>query len=114
MPYKYTLFEGSRSPVTLSPENTNIKNSFEVHFDVIPYTIHAIRTEAYLSLRDNDLAVFHRSERSMVTEWRAHNFLYWLHIARERTRDVDLERNVGRWRMRAYRILEGLAYLLQR
>lgn len=68
MSYRYTLFEDSRSPVTLSPENTNIKNSFEVSFDAIPDAIHGIRTEA-LNLRDDDLAIFHRSERSMVTEW---------------------------------------------
>ncbi len=114
MSYKYVLFEDSRSPVTLSPDNTNIKNSFEVHFDAIPDVIFEISVAAFNRLQDTNLAIFYRSRTSMVTEWRAHNFLYWLHIARKRTCDVDLERNVGRWKMFAYRILEGLAYLLQR
>lgn len=114
MPYKYTFCNSDQSTVTFSPENTNIENSFKVHFDDIPDKIYAIRAYAFHCLRDNDLAICHRSKCSMVTEWRARNFLYWLHIARKRTRNVDLKRNVGRWRMRAYRILEGLAYLLQR
>ena len=34
---------------------------------------------------------FKRSRRSMILEWEAHNFLYWLGIKKDKTADVDLE-----------------------
>ena len=52
---------------------------------------------AYLqSLREQsspEMAVCRRDMESMVREWRSHNFFYFLHIFRSRTRDVDLELN---------------------
>lgn len=52
---------------------------------------------AYLqSLREQsspEMAVCQRDMESMVREWRSHNFFYFLHIFRSRTRDVDLELN---------------------
>ena len=38
----------------------------------------------------SDCQVFTRSITSMVREWTVHNFLYRCHIARERTKDTDL------------------------
>ncbi len=38
-----------------------------------------------------DMAVCRRDLESMVREWRSHNFFYWLHVFRSRTKDVDLE-----------------------
>ena len=32
-----------------------------------------------------------RSEKSLITEWRAHNFLYFFHIFRNGTNNVDLD-----------------------
>lgn len=39
----------------------------------------------------SDMAVCRRDLESMVCEWRAHNFFYYLHVFRSRTKDVDLE-----------------------
>ena len=38
-----------------------------------------------------EMAVCQRDMESMVHEWRSHNFFYWLHVFRSRTKDVDLE-----------------------
>lgn len=35
--------------------------------------------------------VFKRNNTSLIFEWATHNLLYNLHIAKERTKDVDLE-----------------------
>ena len=42
-----------------------------------------------------------RGWRSLAREWMGHNLLYDLHIARERTRDVDLDDEPG-WRRAIY------------
>ena len=34
---------------------------------------------------------FKRTRRSMILEWEAHNFLYWLGINHDKTSDVDLD-----------------------
>ena len=52
-------------------------------------------------LRENastDMAINQRSMKSLVAEWRAHNFFYELHVFRSRTRDVDIERHQNWWR----------------
>ena len=50
---------------------------------------------AYLQdLRDEagpEMAVSQRDLESQVHEWRSHNFFYFLHVFRSRTKDVDLE-----------------------
>lgn len=38
-----------------------------------------------------DHIVFTRSISSLVKEWQSHNLLYRLRIAKDRTKDVDLE-----------------------
>ena len=38
-----------------------------------------------------DHIAFKRSRRSMILEWQAHNFLYWLGIKKDKTADVDLD-----------------------
>ena len=45
-------------------------------------------------LRDEvpeEMAVNQRSVESQIREWRSHNFFYFLHVFRSRTKDVDLE-----------------------
>ena len=41
-------------------------------------------------LHYSDCEVFTRSFASLEREWAVHNFLYYCHIARERTKDTDL------------------------
>ena len=77
------------SKAILTAENTHIVDSCEVKS----------REEmvAFLTqLRENasiDMAINQRSMKSLVTEWRAHNFFYGLHVFRSRTHDVDFERH---------------------
>ena len=46
-----------------------------------------------------------RSIAGMVREWKTHNLLYWLHIAREHTKDVDLEYPQKTWKTVFYFIM---------
>lgn len=48
---------------------------------------------------------FKRSTFSLINEWRAHNFLYNLHIKRSSTKDVDLNYNESSIRKIGYTIL---------
>lgn len=45
----------------------------------------------YLKTLHPDNIVFTRSINSLIREWRSHNLLYKLGIARKRTKDVDLD-----------------------
>lgn len=49
-----------------------------------------------------------RSMTSMVNEWKAHNLLYNLHIARSHTKDVDIEANISKKLDFIYKILGGI------
>jgi hypothetical protein len=71
---------------SLTPTNTHILDSYKVKTK-------AEMREYLQRLRDlyNDRAVNLRDMESMVREWRSHNFFYWMHIFRSRTKDVDLE-----------------------
>ena len=72
---------------TTTPTNTHIVDSCTVK------SKEDIR--AYLQeLRDAvgpEMAVSQRDLESQVHEWRSHNFFYFLHVFRNRTKDVDLE-----------------------
>ena len=52
-----------------------------------------------------DHVAFKRTRRSMYLEWRAHNFLYWMGIKKDKTADVDLEYPQGWFKKIAYGIL---------
>ena len=80
--------------VTLRDFNTHINDS------VLIKTKKDIR-DFLLELRkdcDPDMAVVVRDLESQVREWRVHNFFYFLHVFRSRTKDVDLERHQAWWR----------------
>lgn len=71
-----------------SENNTHIEESYRVkkRKDMKEF----LKT-VKLELRgDEGYAIFKRSEASMIREWRVHNLFYSLGIAKERTRDVDL------------------------
>lgn len=52
-----------------------------------------------------DHVAFKRTRKSMYLEWRAHNFLYWMGIKKDKTTDVDLEYPQGWFKKIAYGIL---------
>ena len=52
-----------------------------------------------------DHIAFKRTRRSMYLEWRAHNFLFWMVIRKDKTADVDLEYPQSWFKKIAYGIL---------
>ena len=69
---------------TVTANNVHIVDSYQVRKrDMLP-TIQAIHTAEPGSF------VWRRSPKSLRREWATHNLLYALHIARSRTKDVDL------------------------
>ena len=48
---------------------------------------------------------FNRSENSMVNEWLAHNFLYYIGYKRDRTGSVDINQSEPMWRKVVYWLL---------
>lgn len=73
--------------VSLTRENTHILDSAFIRSrkDIRDFLI-AIREQC-----DPGMAVATRDLESQVREWRVHNFFYYLHVFRSRTKDVDLE-----------------------
>lgn len=70
----------------ISTNNIHITDSFQ-------YTTKKEMKEIiqYLKKLYLDHIVFTRSISSLVKEWQSHNLLYRLRIAKDRTKDVDLE-----------------------
>lgn len=80
--------------VRLTPENTHIFDSYLVKSrEEMRAFLQSLREQC-----DSDMAVRQRSLTSLVSEWRAHNLFYFLHVFRSRTKDVDLERRQPWWR----------------
>lgn len=46
-----------------------------------------------------------RTEKSYINEIKAHNRLYNLGLFRNRTKDVDLEEDIKKWKERIFRII---------
>lgn len=71
--------------ITVSENNINIENSYKITSkkeirEILDYIITHCECKV----------IKHRTLNSMLNEWVAHNNLYILHIARERTGSVDL------------------------
>lgn len=63
------------------------------------------RIHASFCYRDICFRGYSRTLKSEYREWRAHNVLYKLGIARDRTRSVDIDKNEPKWRRFIYAIL---------
>lgn len=84
IPFKDFVFR-----VQTSKDNTCILDSYKLKKKSdMKEVLELIREKAFKSA-----AVNNRSIKGMVNEWRVHNFLYSLGIAKTRTKDVDLELN---------------------
>lgn len=80
--------------VSLTRENTHILDSAFIRSRTeIRNFLIALREQC-----DPGMAVAARDLESQVREWRAHNFFYFLHVFRSRTKDVDLELHQSWWR----------------
>lgn len=90
--------------VTTTPDNTHIENSYLVKS-------RADMRDILECIEHNSLcgdAVRRIPMNTMIREWRAHNLLYALGIARKRTKDVDLNEN--KWCTRAIYFVLSLMY----
>lgn len=94
------FYRGGVLYVTTTPENTHIENSYLVKSR---RDMRGILECIELNSLCGD-AVRRIGMNTMVREWRAHNLLYALGIARKRTRDVDLNEE-SLWRRIGYFVL---------
>lgn len=65
--------------------NIHIENSYAVRKRDFDFVLSCCVSEESMTVKKN------RSAFSLKTEWAVHNLLYALHIARSRTKDVDLQ-----------------------
>jgi hypothetical protein len=82
----------------------HIKNSYQItDKKAIKHTLEFIhRTNMYKYLQANG---YTRTLQSEYREWKGHNTLYRLGIAKERTGSVDIDQNEPKWRRFIYAIL---------
>ena len=71
----------------VTPNNIHIDDSSLFPRDLFNDKLFVIRRDHAADC----LVLQNRTDRSLRREWAVHKACYWLHIARERTRDVDLE-----------------------
>lgn len=96
--------------ISVSENNTHIEDSYKITKNKVMYNIlNQIRIS---NIHNRNLAIFNRSLKSMIIEWRAHNLLYKLHICRERTRNVDLNLNEPLYKRISYYIFHMLYYIV--
>lgn len=90
-----------RVKIRYSDNCVTIMNSYEIEDE----------SEMRLILRLFKMRTGYRSKRSLtswIKEWRAHNRLYEMKIARSKTKDCDLEEEIERWREIAYYIIGSI------
>lgn len=86
--------------------NIHIPNSYLTSkHDFVPY-LDTLRSQC----PDNEVLT-HRSNTSLCLEWASHNFLYDLHIARERAKDCDLNYPQKLWEKIAYPIVGSIGWI---
>lgn len=73
--------------ITVSEDNIHIENSYTISS---PKEMSTILTELKIKVAYEETPFNHRSIDSMVNEWIAHNNLYKLGFATDRTKDCDL------------------------
>lgn len=95
--------------VTVREDNVNIKDSYTIRKRSEMREFLSLLQEAINKYGAMTDTVFnHRTIKSMVDEWVAHNNLYVLHIERERTKSVDLDYP----QKKAYSILYRIASVI--
>ena len=92
--------------VTCTETNTHIEASYKVRKtgDMVRFLVSVRRESA------QEMAIWQRSLRSQVVEWRAHNLAYLLHLYRRRAQDLDLE-FPQKWYQRACYYVASWIYL---
>lgn len=103
--------------VEVTKNNTHIVDSYKIKSrkdmrNILELICHKMAANKCMSEADVKKqaaeAIFRISIKTMVHEWRAHNLLYALRIARKRTKDVDLNEN--KWYVRVAYFVLSLMY----
>lgn len=92
--------------IVISYKNTHIDDSYQI-------VTKRDMCELLGTIREQcnpDMAIAVRSMKSLVCEWRVHNLLYYLHLFRCHTKDVDMERHQAWWREVLCRIASFLYF----
>ena len=87
--------------VTLSDNNVTIFNSYKIK--KLSHMIDVVKW-----LKEYNKPVTQQSTFLMVSEWRAHNLLYWLNIEKDRTKHIDI--NINSWFMKLAYIVISMFY----
>ena len=82
--------------VVLSDSVATIINSYKIK--KLSHMIDVVKW-----LKSYDEPVTQQSIFIMVSEWRAHNLLYWLNIEKDRTAHVDIDINIW-WKKLVYAV----------
>lgn len=98
----YTFqYNGMTINVKFSAKNVHIVDSYKIRKVAdMKAIIKLIKAEA----KRRGLK-YRRSDRSWLTEWKAHNYMYDKNIERARTASVDLEENLGFFKSLSYSLL---------
>lgn len=88
--------------VVLSDNVATIINSYKIK--KLSHMIDVVKW-----LKSYDEPVTQQSIFIMVSEWRAHNLLYWLNIEKDRTANVDIDINAW-WMKLSYAIISMLYF----
>ena len=103
MDTKLTNERGENLNVTYSKTNVHIKNSYAITGKNISEWVEIIKT-----FGEQNGYAYSRSAQSWAEEWKAHNFLFKLGIAPNRTKDVDLNESETPLRKLGYFLLSKL------
>lgn len=94
--------------ITVTNNNIHIEDSYQYQTST---EMQDILNAVIVQYPTYDICL-NRSISSMIREWRAHNCLYWLHLWRSHTKDVDLN-YPQKWYMRIVYYIISLFYGLK-
>lgn len=86
---------------TISSTNIHIENSYLI----TNQTMMEAAIEKATKFATNLGYTFSRSRSSWIDEWKAHNLLYFIGVAKKRTGSVDLNEDESIWRRVLYKLL---------
>lgn len=80
---------GFKTSIAVSKDNTCIIDSYLYNKIEMDYTISALKK---IYNPESNFIITKRSKASQIREWKSHNLLYNLHLFRNHTKDVDLNK----------------------
>lgn len=92
---------------TVTPNNIHIEDSSLMPKGVFDAELRRLRVYH----TDDCLVLQHRGDCSLKLEWATHKACYCMHIARSRTKDVDLDWPQPWWLQLAYAVVGALVWM---